>query len=219
MHAPSRSATDPVSRVPSTNVPWLEPASSIRPAAEIRACSRETVGSSSRSVASGPRPIVTSSVSGMRVPPASTSSRGAPASPSGAPQLPQKAAPRVTWRRQSGHSTARALLHGERLEHRVVAPEPELDLLGRVVDRDPQEIARGGLDAVVGLYDDDLLPVGPPDHLAGADLELLGVGEQEVAALGEQQLGPAVRAHVDDRHALPLGGDGGVEHALTGFRR
>jgi hypothetical protein len=88
IRAPSRSATGAVSRAPSTYVPWLEPASSIR-LPEIRAWSRETVGSSSRSDAAGPRPIVTSSTSGTRAPPSSTSSSGAAAPSTGAPQAPQ----------------------------------------------------------------------------------------------------------------------------------
>ncbi len=103
---PSRSATGRASRAPSTQVPWLEPASSSSPSpAEMRACVRETLGSSSWSVEPGERPITTSSTSGTRSPPASTSSSGASVCPSGAPQLPQKPAPRVTWRRHSGHST------------------------------------------------------------------------------------------------------------------
>ena len=109
MRAPSRSAIGPVTRVPSTNVPWLEPASSIRAplplSGEMRAWVRETLGSSSCSEESGDRPITRSCTSGTRSPPASTSSSGASPPPTGAPQLPQNAAPRGTWRRQSGHST------------------------------------------------------------------------------------------------------------------
>ena len=52
----------------------LDPA---RRRAEIRACVRETLGSSSRSVEPGERPITTSSTSGTRSPPARTSSSGA----------------------------------------------------------------------------------------------------------------------------------------------
>ena len=89
MRAPSRSATGPVTRVPSTYVPWLEPASSIRaplplPAAEMRAWVRETLGSSSCSDEPGRRARSRARcTSGTRSPPASTSSSGASPPPSG----------------------------------------------------------------------------------------------------------------------------------------
>ncbi len=70
-------------------MPWLEPASSISAAAEIRACTRETDGSAITSDAPGALPIVISATTGTRVASASTSSSGAEAPFNGVPQLPQ----------------------------------------------------------------------------------------------------------------------------------
>ena len=43
-------------------------------------------------------------------------------------------------------------------------------------------------EAVVGLHDHELLPVGPPDHLAGLHARPLGVRQLEVVGLGEEEL-------------------------------
>ena len=79
---------------PSTSVPADEPASSMLTPppllpGEMRACSRETLGSESTTVLLGARPIVTSPTSATRVSSASTSSSGAAAPATGVPQLPQ----------------------------------------------------------------------------------------------------------------------------------
>ena len=79
---------------PSTSVPALEPASSMLapaplPPGEMRACSRETLGSASTTVLPGARPIVMSPTSGTRVLSPSTSSSGSAAPATGVPQLPQ----------------------------------------------------------------------------------------------------------------------------------
>ncbi len=87
--APSRSWLGPVTRTPSSHVPWLEPASSSTASAEIRAWTRETDGSGSTSEAPGARPIVMSATTGTRVASPSTSSSGEDAPFSGVPQLPQ----------------------------------------------------------------------------------------------------------------------------------
>ncbi len=109
---PSRSCIGRSIRAPSMNVPWLEPASSIvtvsPPLAEMRACKRETVGSSSTTVEPGARPIVISSTTGTRVRSPSTSSSGATCPGRGMPQLRQKPPPRSSWRRQPGQSIATA---------------------------------------------------------------------------------------------------------------
>ena len=171
IRAPSRSATGRSIRASSTNVPWLEPASSIRTVplpAEMRACVRETLGSSSRSVDAGARPITTSPISGTRSPLDEHELERRRRPPrSGRPQLPQNAAPRVTWRRQSGHSTADVLLDRQRLEDWVVAVELErLLVLLRVLRADADELAGLAGEAVIGLHDDELEPVRPPDRLA-----------------------------------------------------
>ena len=87
--APSRNGSGSVTRTPSRNVPWLEPASSSTPSAETRAWTRETDGSDSTSDAPGARPIVISVTTGTRVASASTSSSGATAPFNGVPQLLQ----------------------------------------------------------------------------------------------------------------------------------
>ena len=87
--APSRSGDGPVTRTPSSHVPWEEPMSSSTASAVIRACIRDTDGSESTSVDPGARPIVSSDTIGTRCPPSSTSSSGAGAPFRGAPQLPQ----------------------------------------------------------------------------------------------------------------------------------
>ena len=69
-----------------------------------RGCARRS-GRRAAARSPGTRPITRSCTSGTRSPPASTSSSAASPPPTGAPQLPQNAAPRGTWRRQSGHST------------------------------------------------------------------------------------------------------------------
>ena len=106
-----------------------------------RACARRSdrrAGASSPASARSRRPRRAARAS----PPASTSSSGASDRPSGAPQLPQKPAPRVTWRRHSGHSTA-GLLRGQRLERRVVAAELERALVLRAGERQPDQLAGG----------------------------------------------------------------------------
>jgi hypothetical protein len=75
--APSRSATVPATRSPSTHVPWLDPVSSIvtsAPAGSSRACRRDTLGSASRTVLRAPRPIVIAPTIGTREASCSTSS-------------------------------------------------------------------------------------------------------------------------------------------------
>ena len=59
------------------------------PPGEMRACSRETLGSASTTVLPGARPIVMSPTSGTRVSSASTSSSGGVALATGVPQVPQ----------------------------------------------------------------------------------------------------------------------------------
>ena len=95
---------------PSTSVPALEPASSIRAPPplsprEMRAWTRETLGSASTTVLPGARPIVMSPTRGTRVWSASTSSSGAAAPATGAPQVPQYSAPCESCRRQLVQST------------------------------------------------------------------------------------------------------------------
>ena len=156
----------PVSRAPSTNVPWLEPASSIRappplPPRSARAGARR---SGPRAAASRPgrgRSSVARRAGRRCRRPARA--RAARRRGQRRPAAPQNAAPRVTCRRQSGHSTAGPTPR-ERLEDRVVAAELERCWLLRVVDRQPHELAGGRTDAVIGLHDDELEPVGPPDR-------------------------------------------------------
>ena len=64
------------------------------PPGEMRACSRDTLGSCSTTLLPGARPIVIAPTSGTRVSSASTSSSGSAAPATGVPQLPQYSAPR-----------------------------------------------------------------------------------------------------------------------------
>src|SRR3954451_16167251 len=161
---PSRSFIGAEMRAPSTHVPWLEPASSITgaspPLPEIRACTRETDGSSSSTVELGARPIVISDTTGTRVRSRRTSSSGALCPGSGAPQLRQKPAPRSSCRRQLGQSMLRP--GRQRLEHRVVACGVELGLPLGVLDGQADQAADVLLAVLVGLHDDDLHAVAAP---------------------------------------------------------
>ena len=91
-------------------VPWLEPASSIDVSDAVtstRACTRDTVGSASVTSFVSARPSVIVCVSGTRVSPIRRSSGARTPRACGAPQRPQKSAPRDTWRLHERHSTTR----------------------------------------------------------------------------------------------------------------
>src|SRR3954447_24589810 len=206
--APSCSAVAAEMATPSTSVPALEPASSIRappplPPSEIRACTRETRGSASMTVLPGARPIVTSPRSGTRVRSARTSSSGAAAPATGAPQAPQSAAARESRRRQRVQSMG--LSQREWLEGGVVAREAELLPLGRLADRHAHELPVVLLASGVSHYHDDVYTIGAPGCLAGAHALRLGFGEREVGGLAEVELEGVVLEVGDERGALAVG--------------
>ena len=215
---PSRSATGPASIAPSTQVPWLEPASSIRPVRggdpRVRArdagivelqrragrAADDHVLDERHALAAGQHQLERR----LAVP-----ERRAAAPAEGSPPRHLAAAVRA----QHGPGLPR----GQRLEDGVVAAELQRSLGLRVVDRQPDQLARRRAEAVVGAHDDELLAVGPPDHLARAHAERLGLREREVVGLREQQLGQAVGAEVDDRHRLPSGEIAASSTPWSGF--
>ena len=181
--------------------------------AEIRACARETLGSSSRSVEPGRAPDRHARRRAARACRRRARARAARAAPRAARRSCRRTArPRVTWRRQAGHSTASAYPAAERLEAGL-SPSGLSELLAPSGRRPAAAASRRSLELQQSsaLHDHELAAVRPPGQLAGAHAGRLGVRRAEVVRLGEQQLGRPVRRRGDHRQPLAVGRERGVE--------